>query len=341
MKKRIDYIDIMRGIAIVLVILGHINSANVKIKSLIYSFHMPIFFFIYGLIIKEKKTTFKKIIMSRINGLMLPYYLWAFIYSNLNLQNIKYIIYGSYETIIKAGSLSSLWFLPVMFISEILFEIILYVKRKLRNKTFSEIFLGIIIILCCLVCCKLPYKENGYFMGANIAICSLIFMIMGYYASKIKIIINEKKYEKTLVIVCTIISIIGMSIYKYNNENIIGGYVLMAKGYWGKLFLFIVTGVSGSIFIMIVSSLIDRFFYQSIIKNKLIFIGKNSLIIFAIHKFLISIFENKIDYINNSFIKLCIYTIAIIYICSIFSYIIDKYVPVLSGKQRIEKRKEE
>lgn len=50
-KERIIYIDIMRCSAIILVVVGHINKYNAFIKSYIYSYHKPLFFFIYGIVI--------------------------------------------------------------------------------------------------------------------------------------------------------------------------------------------------------------------------------------------------------------------------------------------------
>ena len=43
MVKRIHYLDYAKGIAIILVVLGHIFSGG-NIKTYIYSFHMPLFF---------------------------------------------------------------------------------------------------------------------------------------------------------------------------------------------------------------------------------------------------------------------------------------------------------
>lgn len=41
-KKRLGYIDKLRGIAMLLVLIGHNNTI---ITSYIYSFHMPLFFY--------------------------------------------------------------------------------------------------------------------------------------------------------------------------------------------------------------------------------------------------------------------------------------------------------
>ncbi len=46
-KKRINYIDIARGIAIILMILGHIVPPG-TIRKIIFSFHMPLFVIVIG-----------------------------------------------------------------------------------------------------------------------------------------------------------------------------------------------------------------------------------------------------------------------------------------------------
>lgn len=54
MQNRIAYIDALRGFAILLVIVGHLIQFNYSsgienpIFNIIYSFHMPLFFFISG-----------------------------------------------------------------------------------------------------------------------------------------------------------------------------------------------------------------------------------------------------------------------------------------------------
>jgi fucose 4-O-acetylase-like acetyltransferase len=56
MKKRLIYIDRLKGFAIYLVVLGHIyqnmvvQGTETILFSLIYAFHMPLFFFLSGYI---------------------------------------------------------------------------------------------------------------------------------------------------------------------------------------------------------------------------------------------------------------------------------------------------
>lgn len=49
-KQRLDYIDAAKAIAIILVIIGHCYwvGAVPRLRNIIYSFHMPLFFVVSG-----------------------------------------------------------------------------------------------------------------------------------------------------------------------------------------------------------------------------------------------------------------------------------------------------
>ena len=52
MTKRLTYIDIARGIAIICIVLGHLGNAT--INKIVFTFHVPIFFFITGYFTTDK-----------------------------------------------------------------------------------------------------------------------------------------------------------------------------------------------------------------------------------------------------------------------------------------------
>ncbi len=56
-KVRIELIDIAKATTIILVILGHTpgNLYTPMYRRLLYSFHMPLFFFLAGMSIKAKE----------------------------------------------------------------------------------------------------------------------------------------------------------------------------------------------------------------------------------------------------------------------------------------------
>ena len=149
-KQRTHYIDIARGIAIVLVVIGHgiseYSLGFTGLEKVIYSFHMPLFFVISGLVfrIKDGETlgTFAK---KRAKGLMLPYLLFAGLIFLSHLA--EKMVLGADSTFFKtlktpSGILntvllttksvfSNLWFLPCMLVAQIiLFALLKYCKNK-------------------------------------------------------------------------------------------------------------------------------------------------------------------------------------------------------------------
>ena len=71
MGNRIQYIDRLKGLAIILVVIGHLiafttdNDGPNPVNQLIVSFHMPLFMFLSGFVIsppKDIQTLFKKAI---------------------------------------------------------------------------------------------------------------------------------------------------------------------------------------------------------------------------------------------------------------------------------------
>lgn len=52
-KERLSWLDVLKGIGIILVVMGHIYSNSI-IFNWLYSFHMPLFFFSAGCVYKNR-----------------------------------------------------------------------------------------------------------------------------------------------------------------------------------------------------------------------------------------------------------------------------------------------
>ena len=70
-SSRLEPIDIAKGIGIILVYIGHIPIAY-DLRSFIYNFHMPLFFFLSGLFLNEKKYTIQEFFKARCKSLLVP-----------------------------------------------------------------------------------------------------------------------------------------------------------------------------------------------------------------------------------------------------------------------------
>lgn len=72
-SNRIRWIDTARGIAILLVVLGHcIGNSTDPVNKVILSFHMPLFFFISGLCAKYENGRFMGYLKKKAKTLLIP-----------------------------------------------------------------------------------------------------------------------------------------------------------------------------------------------------------------------------------------------------------------------------
>ena len=67
-KERDKSIDSLKGLGIILMIIGHVNT---PLRDFIFSFHMPLFFFISGYLYKDR--CINDILHRCIDRILIPY----------------------------------------------------------------------------------------------------------------------------------------------------------------------------------------------------------------------------------------------------------------------------
>ena len=145
-SKRIEYIDIAKGIGILLVVFGHVVwGGNYPmphagfISNLIYSFHMPLFFIISGMCIKESKVLDKQTVRKMALAYLIPYAIWTILYLLMfqtagmlrgqeSIFNFKNNLFAH---AISICGVAPLWFLIALFIAEVM---TIAIKPLLRNR---------------------------------------------------------------------------------------------------------------------------------------------------------------------------------------------------------------
>ncbi|MBP3200560.1 MAG: hypothetical protein J6M39_02820 [Lachnospiraceae bacterium] len=152
-KKRNIYIDIMKGLLITLVVIGHLPyfEYDSRTLTLIYSFHMHAFLIIGGILSHiNENTKISTIIHKRVMGTLLPYfvfYLITFIIvpttTEQKINAIPVVLKGIGIPPDHALNLP-LWFLTFYFVTMTGFEIIQCIsykiitsKIKTQNKNLS------------------------------------------------------------------------------------------------------------------------------------------------------------------------------------------------------------
>ena len=138
-KKRIVYLDIAKGIGMILVLLGHLQNDTVfsyspyilSLCSWIFSFHMALFFIISGILISvkgENETDLRIFIRKRFKSVMVPYFWFSLIYIFIVLYSLLIDKVVPLKTlfiqlwyVLGMYGMNVLWFLPALFAGEILF----------------------------------------------------------------------------------------------------------------------------------------------------------------------------------------------------------------------------
>ncbi len=144
-QKRLDYLDMAKGLGIFLVVLGHIEFIQESTLRWIFSFHMPLFFIIAGILAYEKQEQNQDIcltIRKKAQGILIPYASFSLIF--LTMAGTGYFLQpGSITGAALARQLVDsltgyglhiLWFLPAYFLASCGFFLLnKFQKPLLRN----------------------------------------------------------------------------------------------------------------------------------------------------------------------------------------------------------------
>lgn len=300
-NQRNVYIDVMKGLLIILVVIGHLPYFDYDSRTLvlIYSFHMPAFLIIGGMLSHIKSyTKLSTILYKRIKGTLIPYFLFSLI-------TFLIVPVGSSERLMTSviaalkgigdpvNSLNlPLWFLTFYFIAMLLFEIIEWISYRIKSVFFTnDSYLPIAIINLLFIVPIMyfsyiyarVYKMPRIPFNVEIACFSLLFVYIGklisVYIKKAILAIKENKYLSFLFITISLFVIIVCTIYWYRFSMYNGRIDLNARDY-KNAFLMYVDGILGFTIFAYFSYIISLI---PLISNFFAVLGENSIYILAYH----------------------------------------------------------
>ena len=167
---RITWVDNAKAIGIFLVVMGHFVDVEI-VKAYIYSFHMPLFFFLSGYLF-TKKDTFNIFLKKKFNTLVIPYFIFAFIGAIFYALRLKYGDNpGQVEVLQKFINIflwKDYWFLGALFIVSIAYHIL---SVRIRS-----VFSFLVATVVCVGIHVLLYHKYFEFMNNYIKLCFLTFV---------------------------------------------------------------------------------------------------------------------------------------------------------------------
>jgi len=295
---RDDKIDSLKGILILLVVYGHIPFGYFNIEkgvflggvtSVIYFFHMPLFFVISSLFVKQEISYLK----NRFYFILIPYIVWYFyihkrdiLISGDFLQHIGNIFLGNWY-----GLESIIWFLPALF--SLNFLIFLYYKYNYQVKT-TLIFFSVVTFLFAK---ELSEQHNFIPFGLDVAVYLLPLVVFAKYIYNNKNTLRLNNYILVMsFVIGTSLLLLFEPVKTHSNYHAIIDFAQFSVPYT----------VVGYISFIIVNLSIFFFFINNRSSKIFEYIGKYSYPIFLLHLIILYRFEIKQEnmYVNISFLLL-------------------------------------
>ena len=187
--KRILWIDYAKSICIYLVLLGHAHASQ-PVTDFIYTFHMPLFFFLSGCLFSfEKHPNFKEFAIKRFKGLMVPY-LW------INLITYLFWLLAG-RNFGEDATISTTWYSPIIgillgyskqmihntpmwfFICLYFLEIFYYLLFKPLQKKSKSIKISVLIVIAVIGYTNYAYNPYTLPFCLGTAIVGMVFYGIG------------------------------------------------------------------------------------------------------------------------------------------------------------------
>lgn len=311
MEKRIHWIDVLKGIGIILVVLQHCIglSGDTGVSSFvsvwILSFHMPLFFYVSGLVYKEKSDN--AFFAGKLRTLLLPVILFSLLNVIIKCTCRMLHIDVLYDFLNFAG----FWFVLTILYIQILYFVLEKANFQKANE-WAKVIIALIALLVGLYYSSIIQgKEN-----------TIATTLVGsfFFAGGV---LNQKYTLRSHKIARIVLSIVCLStgaILAQKNTPI-----MMYSSNYGNQGIFVLAAICGCLGLKHAAEIISEC-------RVLEWFGKNSLMIlfthFPVHRCVMKILSyTRIDMVSKSILG-CVFVLMIEIPIVI---LINKYAPILKG----------
>lgn len=364
---RLQWIDALKGIGIILVVFAH-HKLPVALDTYIFSFHMPLFFFISGLLFDFWKHTSSaaNFVKKRFRSLIVPYFGFALLtclfyllvdtgyqpgITNIDffkaspVENIHSIVYA-------LGPLISynppLWFLTCLFITELLFYG--FAKKYYAEPGKLMFWLTAVGVMGYLYSVYVPFRLPW---NADVALTAVVFYGAGNLFRKFLEPGEQKllepqisqgsqpnsKLRKGFLRIWKffpgIFTLVNLLYFGYLLHFPTAEEMNMNVLKYGNFFSYYLLGFSG-IFTFV-------YLFKSIGSSKFLeYYGRNSLIVLALHfpvkdiitKLIVLVFVIDVEtYYYNTGFALGLTMLSLLCLIPVI-FLINNYFPFLLGKKK-------
>lgn len=260
-SKRIEAIDVAKGIGIFLVVIGHFINMNSYPGRVIYSFHMPLFFFLSGICFNEKKyATLLEFFGNRARTLLWPCFCFT-----MTISLFQSVLISIPLCSLRQELPGALWFLPILFVAEIFYFYLCKMKKNYR-----------LMILLTFYCIGITFYEElqGLPYKTSFIPKALLYYGLGHilrdktlcYLRNFLIIPKTNRYSSLSLL----ISIVLVSAaFCLNEANLLVGMLKVAVALCGIFATLMFCSTP----------------FPALLKKSVLLLGQNTLVIMAVHVF--------------------------------------------------------
>jgi fucose 4-O-acetylase-like acetyltransferase len=323
--ERIQFIDFLKGIGIILVVYGHVES---PFSQFIFMFHMPLFFLLSGIFYKQ--IPFKTIIIKKTNQLIIPmifFYLVGYIVQMIlylwdfkTLNNFDFLLFFQlFEGKSMLIANVYVWFLLALFWVTLFYCFILKWIRKTEIRDLLILFIFLLNIYMKNRGVNIPYFIGSSFFG-------LFFFHIGNRIGKSSFFMTKTKWDFIITVFSFLICAVFSSIHLVSCD-------MRINSINGSVFFFLIECLSMICGLFFLSKRIN---YEKFIN----FWGINSLIILGTHGIIITFFRRvimKFFFVEANYIFGFLEFVFTLIISIPVILFLNKYLPQLVGQKSLIK----
>ena len=295
--KRMTEVDWGKAIGITMIVTGHFLQGGNALKTIFYSLHVPFFFILSGILFSPGRPV--EHITKRFFRLIVPYVLYSVlslpyyvcISTDLSVSELIRKIWFFDGIPVWNGPL---WFLPVLFVVDVVFCLLWAVFSKLRkNETGGAksgqflctfLFLGVLIAGAYFAGLWFEHKgiQRYFLFGLNKAVLMLGFYAFGVLLRQLGTVGGEAKlslrWKIGLSVFLVLFSVAALLLHGENTPSPI------SFAYNGKLWAYFPLACGGSLALLLL-------FRGTRVPYAVELLSRHSLFIMATHYFLLEIWK--------------------------------------------------
>lgn len=277
-EGRLDWLDALKGLSIFLVVLGHsLVFAETDSAAGLYwkmqTFRMPFFFMLAGLasciVMQNKSTGFWGFIGIKLRSILLPYACWLLLKGLMFEPSGAWLNYNiDYRWDAFYRGTENIWFLPCLFALQVIYGLFRSIKTKFNLGLITSILL-LTALWALLLAAHLTWGKTS---PESVKPLEWLTNAYLYYPSFFAgILLAEFKQLRDFLLckpACITVALIATLL-------LIGKIPTMPQECYAQQFLGIVVG-------LLLIRFVCSYQIPSAIYKQMIFIGKNTLIIYVV-----------------------------------------------------------